>query len=92
MKHRNDPGATRNMILSILGLVYYLFAMFISGINYVVACFVLYLNLYYRARKGDGDLSSFEGAEILVYCLSHTGCCRHLFLAYRSGVVLLVLF
>lgn len=66
MRHRDDPGATKNMILGILGLAYYLFAMFISGINYVVTCFVLYLigiPLFYWARKADGDLSPFKGGQ-----------------------------
>ncbi len=66
MRHRDDPGATKNMILGILGLVYYLFATFILGINYVVACFVLYLidiPLFYWARKADVDLSPFKGGQ-----------------------------
>lgn len=69
LAHRDAPGATMNLILGIIGLVYYLVAMFVSGINYVVVCFLMYLigvPLYYKARKDAGDENPFEGKQKLL--------------------------
>ncbi|EUB31471.1 amino acid permease [Olsenella uli] len=66
LSHRDAPGATKNLVIGVIGLVYYLVCMFVSGINYVVVCFIMYVigvPLYYKARKDAGDEHPFEGNQ-----------------------------
>ena len=66
LSHRDAPGATKNLVIGVIGLVYYLVCMFVSGINYVIVCFIMYVigvPLYYKARKDAGDEHPFEGNQ-----------------------------
>ncbi|WP_308615544.1 amino acid permease [uncultured Enorma sp.] len=73
LDHRDEPGAVKNLILGLIGLVYYLVAMFVSGISYVMLCGVLWvigIPLYYMARKASGEEKVFVGKDWLLVGLS----------------------
>jgi arginine:ornithine antiporter/lysine permease len=76
-----ETDGLKGLGIGLVGLIYYLVIMFVSGIEYVVLCFVLYLigiPLYYKARKDSGDEKVFDGKErillIGVVALAVIGC------------------
>lgn len=66
LKHPEEHGRVRNLVLGAIGLAYYLFAMFVSGISYVLLCGILWvigIPLYYKARRDAGERRVFTGVD-----------------------------
>ena len=68
IKHPEEPGRVRNIILGAIGTIYMLYAMFISGLVYIMMLavpFVVGFIFYYQARKQDGVEKVFNTKEII---------------------------
>ena len=68
LKHPEEPGRTKELVLGVIGCVYFFYAMFVSGISYILLCGVLYVVgffFYYRGRKAAGAEQVFNGREKL---------------------------
>nr|WP_144743726.1 amino acid permease [Enorma burkinafasonensis] len=69
LDHPEAPGRTRNLVLGIVGLAYYLFAMFVSGFSYIMLCSILWvvgIPFYYRAHRSAGETRVFSGVDRLL--------------------------
>lgn len=79
LRHKGEKGSTKNLVIGIIGLVYYLCCMFISGIVYVMLTFVLYIigiPIYAKARKEAGAEQVFDKKEkVLVIASIVLGVC-----------------
>ncbi|WP_297182579.1 amino acid permease [uncultured Enorma sp.] len=68
IQHPDDPGRVKNLVIGVIGCVYFFYAMFVSGISYILLCGVLYVVgffFYYKARKDEGMEAAFNGREKL---------------------------
>lgn len=78
LRHRGEPGAVKNLVLGAIGLAYYLFAMFVSGISYVMLCGILWvigIPFYVWARRAAGEpaFSGRDRALLVAVCAMAVG-------------------
>lgn len=68
IQHPNEPGRVKELVIGLIGCAYFFYAMFVSGISYILLCGVLYVVgffFYYRGRKAAGAEQVFNGREKL---------------------------
>ncbi len=68
LQHPEEPGRMKELVIGLIGCVYFFYAMFVSGISYILLCGVLYVVgffFYYKARKDAGVDEVFNGREKL---------------------------
>ena len=68
IQHPNEPGRVKELVIGFIGCAYFFYAMFVSGISYILLCGVLYVVgffFYYRGRKAAGAEQVFNGREKL---------------------------
>lgn len=73
LAHPDEPKRALNLMLGIVGLAYYLFAMFVSGISYIMLCGILWvvgIPLYYKAHRDAGEARVFTNVERALVALS----------------------
>lgn len=66
--HEDEKGRVKNILIGAVGCAYFFYAMFISGIVYILLCCILYVVgfcFYYRARKQNGVEQVFTKIEKL---------------------------
>ena len=64
-----ESGAVKNLIIGIVGSVFYIRAIWASGIEYFLLCQTVYIIgifFYYKARKELGAEKVFNGKELIV--------------------------
>lgn len=68
-QHIKESGAVKNLIIGIVGSVFYIWAIWASGIEYFLLCLTVYIIgifFYYKARKELGAEKVFNGKELIV--------------------------
>lgn len=68
IQHPDEPGRIKELVIGLIGCVYFFYAMFVSGISYILLCGVLYVVgffFYYRGRKAAGTEQVFNSREKL---------------------------
>ena len=68
IQHPDEPGRIKELAIGLIGCVYFFYAMFVSGISYILLCGVLYVVgffFYYRGRKAAGTEQVFNSREKL---------------------------
>lgn len=89
LNHRDNPDSTKNLIFGVIGTLYILYAMFISGLTYILlltAPFVVGFALYYQARKEAGDIRIFNSKQkLFVIAMTLIAICA--VIAYFTGAI-----
>ncbi len=68
VKHPEDSGRVRNIVIGGVGTLYLLYAMFVSGIAYIMLLsipFLIGIIFYYQARKEVGQEKVFGTKELI---------------------------
>ena len=71
-----DKRETRQFVIGIVGTVFYLWAIWVSGIDYFLLCLIVYLLgivLYIQARKALGVKKLFASGELVLLLLVVAG-------------------
>lgn len=69
VSHPDEKGRIKNIAIGAVGCIYFFYAMFISGIAYILLCCILYVVgffFYYRACKQNGADQVFTRTERIV--------------------------
>lgn len=76
VKHKEEKGYIGNLIIGILGTIFFLFCMIVAGWNYILLCFLLYIIgffFYASARKAAGKEKVFSPKEWIVVAIISVG-------------------
>ncbi len=68
VKNPQEPGRVRNIVIGALGSIYMLYAMFVSGIFYIMVLsvpFLIGVIFFYQARKEAGVEKVFNTKEVI---------------------------
>lgn len=68
-QHLSEPDGVKNLIIGIIGSIFYIWAIWASGIEYFLLCLTAYIIgifFYYRARKEVGVEKVFNTKELIV--------------------------
>jgi len=89
IRHREEPGSLKSIVVGAVGTAYMLYAMFISGFVYILllcAPFAVGFVFYYQARKQAGVEKVFNGAEKVAVAVVIAIAAVGIF-AYATGLV-----
>ena len=67
-EHKDKTGEKMQLIIGIIGSIFYIWAIWASGIGYLLLCFTVYILgifLYAQARKEIGETKVFSKVEIV---------------------------
>lgn len=84
---------TKQLVIGILGTLFYVWAIWASGIDYFLLCLIVYLLgivLYMQARKAKGIpvQQIFTGSERVLLCLIVTGAGLALFRLFSGAITI----
>lgn len=71
-QNRNEPGEMKQLVIGVVGTLFYAWAIVASGIGYFLLCFTVYILgmfFYFKARKDIGVKKVFNRNEMIIAAL-----------------------
>lgn len=87
----NKPKEIFQLLIGIIGSVFYIWAIWASGIEYLLLCFIVYilgLFLYSQARKAAGQVKVFSKFEMIFVCLIILGAVTSIFMLLNGEIAI----
>lgn len=90
-QHMDQPGAVKNLIIGVIGSIFYIWAIWASGIEYFLLCLTVYIIgifFYYRARREAGVEKVFNSKELIVAAVILVGAIAAIVMLITGRIVI----